>query len=303
MRWLFLLLLVLNVGYLAWELNREHDRSAVSNTLPKGVERIVLLRELESEKQLDEEIAQGRAQDQVASAELAIAGAVQAPVTEPLDEDTASLDQKEAKKADLQTTEVASAEKPAVIEDKMQKDEVQTDRQDAMSAAVPAEQPVQVPVAKPKDDLCYTLGPFREMKTLRLVTRKIKDYVVDASFRSREEQEQTMFRVLLKPVASKKEAKALTRELASKNIKDYFIITEGPSENAISLGYFSSKSRAQRHADRVRKLGFDVVAEPVFSTYTIYWLDYRIKADHEIPQQIFEDHLEKSSQRLSRSCG
>ena len=111
-----------------------------------------------------------------------------------------------------------------------------------------------------------------------------------------------MFRVLLMPVASWKEAKALTRTLASKNIKDYFIITEGPSENAISLGYFSSKSRAYRHTDRVRKLGFDVFAEPVFSTYTIYWLDYRIKADHEIPQQIFDDHLEKSSQRLSRSC-
>ena len=296
MRWLFLLLLVLNIAYLAWELNREHAQSAVSNTLPKGVERIVLLRELKSEKQLDEEaIVQ-------ASTEPAIADAVQAPVTASSDIDTASLDQVEAKISDIQTADVASAEIPAVIKDEMQEDEVQADRRDAMSAEMPAEKPVQVPVAKPKDDLCYTLGPFREMKTLRLVTREIKDYVVDASFRSREEQEQTMFRVLLKPVGSKQEAKALTRVLASKNIKDYFIITEGPSENAISLGYFSSKSRAYRHADRVRKLGFDVVAEPVFNTYTIYWLDYRIKADREIPPQIFEDHLEKSSQRLSRSC-
>ncbi len=254
----------------------------------------MLLRELEPEKRHDEGFSQ--AQAQVASAEPAIRGAVQAPVTAPSDIDTTSLDQVEAKKTDMQTAEVASAEIPAV------EDGVQADRQDVMSAEMPAEKPVQVPVAKPKNDLCYTLGPFREIKTLRLVTREIKDYVVDASFRSREEQEQTMFRVLLKPVGSKQEARALTRELASKNIKDYFIITEGPSKNAISLGYFSSKSRAYRHADRVRKLGFDVVAEPVFSTYTIYWLDYRIKADHEIPQRIFEDHLEKSSQRLNRSC-
>jgi len=299
MRWLFLLLLVLNVAYLAWELNREPGESTVSNTLPKGVERIVLLRELKSEKPLDEEAIAA----QVASAEPAVTDAVQAPVTASSDKNAASLDQIEAEKAGMQIAEIASAEIPAVIDNEMQEDEMQEDRvQDAMSAEMPAEEPVQVPVAKPKDDLCYTLGPFREMKTLRLVTREIKDYVVDASFRSREEQEQTMFRVLLKPVASRKEAKALTRKLASKNIKDYFIITEGASENAISLGYFSSKSRAYRHADRVRKLGFDVIAEPVFSTYTIYWLDYRIKADHEIPQQIFDDHLEKSSQRLSRSC-
>ena len=294
MRWLFLLLLVLNVGYLTWELNREHGQSTVSNTLPKGVERIVLLRELKSEKPLDEEAIAA----QVASAEPAVTDAVQAPVAASSDKNAASLDQIEAKKTGIQTAELASAEIPAVVDNETQEDRVQ----DAMSAEMPAEESAQVPVAKPKDDLCYTLGPFREMKTLRLVPREIKDYVVDASFRSREEQEQTMFRVLLKPVASRKEAKALTREFASKKIKDYFIITEGASKNAISLGYFSSKSRAYRHADRVRKLGFDVIAEPVFSTYTIYWLDYRIKADHEIPQQIFDDHLEKSSQRLNRSC-
>lgn len=287
MRWLFLLLLVLNVGYLTWELNRENGQSTISNTLPKGVERIVLLRELKSDKPLDEEAIAA----QVASAEPA-------PVTTSSDKNAASLDQVEAEKAGMQIAEVASAEIPAVVDNEMQEDRVQ----DAMSAEVPAEESAQVPVAKPKDDLCYTLGPFREIKTLRLVTREIKDYVVDASFRSREEQEQTMFRVLLKPVASRKEAKALTRELASKKIKDYFIITEGASKNAISLGYFSSKSRAYRHADRVRKLGFDVIAEPVFSTYTIYWLDYRIKAGNEIPQQIVDDHLENSAQRLSRDC-
>ena len=111
-----------------------------------------------------------------------------------------------------------------------------------------------------------------------------------------------MFRVFLKPVGSKQEANALIKQLVSKNIKDYFIITDGPNKNGISLGYFSNKRRAYGHADRVRKLGFDVVVEPVFRTYIIYWLDYRIKKGHEIPQQIFDDHLENSAQRLSRTC-
>ncbi len=111
-----------------------------------------------------------------------------------------------------------------------------------------------------------------------------------------------MFRVLLKPVGSKQEANALIKELVSKNIRDYFIITVGPNKNGISLGYFSNKGRAHRHADRVRKLGFDVIAEPVFRTYTIYWLDYRIKTGNEIPRQVFDDHLDNSAQRLSRTC-
>jgi hypothetical protein len=141
------------------------------------------------------------------------------------------------------------------------------------------------------------------METLRLVTREIKDYVVEASFRSKEEQEQTMFRVLISPVGSKQEAKALIRELDKKNIRDHFIITEGPYRNAISLGYFSTKSRAYRHADRVRKLGFDAAAEPVFRSYTIYWLDYRIRSGEEIPQHIFDEYLDGAAQRLSRACG
>ena len=148
MRWLFLLLLVLNVGYLTWELNREHGQSTVSNTLPKGVERIVLLRELKSEKPLDEE-----AIAQVASAEPAVTDAVQAPVAASSDKNAASLDQIEAKKTGIQTAELASAEIPAVIDNEMQGNEMQAGVQDAMSAEMPAEESAQVPVAKPKDDL------------------------------------------------------------------------------------------------------------------------------------------------------
>ena len=144
MRWLFLLLLVLNVTYLAWELNREHAQTAVPNTLPKGVERIVLLRELEPEKPLNEE-----AVAQVASAEPAITGAVQAPVSESSDTDTASLDKLEAKKTDTQTAQATPPENSAVVEDG-----VQADNEDVVSAAMFAEKTVQVPVAKPKDDLC-----------------------------------------------------------------------------------------------------------------------------------------------------
>ena len=111
-----------------------------------------------------------------------------------------------------------------------------------------------------------------------------------------------MYRVYLKPVGGKAEAKALIEKLVSKNIKDYYIITEGPVKNGISLGYFSDKARANRLARRVRKKGFDPVLEPVFRSYMIYWLDYRINEGNDIPQEIFDRHLDSTAQRLSRSC-
>ena len=287
MRWLFLLLLVLNVGYVAWELERERPKAVHTAALPTGVERIVLLHEVESGKAEKEVVAQ--------------------PATAP-DTQQARIKPSEDDSTQPQQAQVGQTQAmPAPVAADVSADiETVAENQGPAQPEAPADRPEVTPEATPEErpevDLCYTLGPFSEMQTLRLVTREIKDYVVEASFRSREEQEQSMFRVFLKPVGSKQEAKALIKELVSNNIRDYFIITDGPNKNGISLGYFSSKRRAYSHADRVRKLGFDVIVEPVFRTYTIYWLDYRIKSGNEIPQQIFDDHLENSAQRLSRTC-
>lgn len=281
MRWLFLLLLALNIGYVAWELRSERPQQVATAALPRGVERIVLLRELDAGNAAAEETAQPASTISAQETAAESAGA-----------DSMQMQQAEATQTQASTVAVladvsAGVEAEAVAENRY-----------PAGTNGPADTSKGAPVV----DLCYTLGPFSEMKTLRLVTREIKDYVVEASFRSAEEQEQAMFRVFLRPVDSKQEANALIKQLVSKNIRDYFIINDGPNKNGISLGYFSDKGRAYSYADRVRKLGFDVVAEPVFRTYTIYWLDYRIKTGNEIPQQIFDDHLESSSQRLNRAC-
>ena len=281
MRWFFLILLVVNVLYVTWELKRERPVASVAPALPSHVDRLVLLSELESTTV---------PQTSVAPATPEVAEAAPEAVPAVVDEVEQQSD----------TSETASAEVTVPGDTDATEDDTIAA---ASQAEAPSDKPADHPVDEPASDLCYTLGPFREMKTLRVVTREIKDYVVEASFRSRDEQEQSMFRVYLKPVGGKREARALIKQLVSKNIRDYFIITDGPQKNGISLGYFSDKSRAQRHAERVRKSGFDAIVEPVFRSYTIYWLDYRIKAGNEIPQTIFDQHLNSSTtQRLSRSC-
>lgn len=274
MRWLFLFLLALNIGYVAWELRFQRPEPDKTHRIPDGVERIVLLSELSAGETVEPEPVTTpieSAQDEVASPPDAAEAAAQSPE---------------------EVAEKAADKPPALVEVTVAENKL---------ATTPAPAP-EKPRPKPSGDQCFTVGPFSDMAPLRVVTREIKDYVVEASFRSAEQQEQSKFRVYLKPTATKQEARAITKLLASKNIKDYFIINSGPNKNAISLGYFSGKSRAYKHAARIKKLGFDAVAEPVFRTYTIYWLDYRIKAGKEIPQHIFDDLLEDSARRLSRSC-
>lgn len=157
-------------------------------------------------------------------------------------------------------------------------------------------------VTKPGADRCYTLGPFRELDKLRQFTRAIKDYVTAASFRSREEKEQSMFLVYLAPEASIDAAKATGKRLKSKQIKDFYVIHSGPHTKGIALGHFKEKDRAYAHAESIKEKGFKPVVEPIFKSYTIYWLDYQVQASKVIPQSIFAKHLTKKINRLDRSC-
>lgn len=166
----------------------------------------------------------------------------------------------------------------------------------------PAARPPAVTAQPSSVDKCYTLGPFRELENLRVFTRAIKNYVITASFRSREEQEQSMFWVYLKPEATLKKAKAVGNSLKSKKVKDFYVISSGPREKGISLGHFKDKERAYSHAKSIEALGFKPVVDPVFRTYTIYWLDYHVPAGKVIPEKTYRKHLAPKINRLNRSC-
>ncbi len=149
---------------------------------------------------------------------------------------------------------------------------------------------------------CYTLGPFRDIEKLRAVTRGIKKYVADASYRSHEEKEQAMFWVYLNPAGSYGKAKSLGAQLKKKKVKDYFIISSGPKLNGISLGHFREKDRAYAHAERITSLGLKPEVEALFKNYTIYWLDYKVIAGEQIPETVFGKHLTGKINRLVRTC-
>ena len=197
-----------------------------------------------------------------------------------------------------QATKVA-AEKPAGVSAKSEQDKRDKKPEKSASAVNKPSKSVAVPS---NVDTCFTLGPLRELGKLREFTRSIKDYVVTASFRSREEQEQSMFLVYLEPEPSVLKAKILGNQLKDSKIKDYYVITSGEQKNGISLGHFKDKSRAQSHAQSIKKLGFKPMLEPVFRSYTIYWLDYQVPAGKVIPQKIFTKHLTKKINRLDRTC-
>jgi len=184
-------------------------------------------------------------------------------------------------------------EKESAVQDEAKAEAGQGDTEQAVSEPI---------VVAAEAEACFTLGPFRELENLRAFTRAIKDYVVEASFRSREEQEQSMFWVYLPPSANFSKAKVLSSRLEKMKIRDYYIVSKGDQKNGISLGHFKEKDRAYTYAGSIKKLGFRPIVEPVFRNYTIYWLDYRVVAGKQIPKELIDKHMTERMSQLNRDC-
>lgn len=262
MRWLFLLLLVLNVAYVGWKLSMDAATDAAVASQFEGVDPILLLSELETANAVGEQIKIAK--------------------TPPVSVEP------DAKPA-------ISSEKPPGIS---------PDKSPDKSPERPAEkapEPQQVAVA-PLPDQCFTLGPFRELKRLSAFTRDIKNYVVEVSFKARDEDEQSMYWVYLDPVGSLDKATRLSEQLKRGGVNDHYVIKSGDKNTGISLGHFKEKERAYKHAWEIKAKGFEPSVEPVFKSFTIYWLDYRVQQGRVIPEAVLKKHLTQKLSRLDRPC-
>jgi len=303
MRWLFLLVLCLNLVYIAWEMSKSSD-SYVDVPPLKNVPPIVLLSELKQQP----------AQPQSMSAEkapLIQSGKAVADSAEKVSDENAALAKQDV------ANEAAAAKAVAVAKERpveQEKPPVESSKKTDLVDVVPADQGQKAPDQKATDqqavaqaESCYTLGPFRDLDNLRGLTREIKSYVVKADFRGREEKEQTLYWVYLKPEKTRNKAIETGKRLKAKKIKDFYVIRDGEKENGLSLGHFRNRDGAYGLAKKVQKLGFDVVVEPVFRTYTVYWLDYQLSAGANVPESVFEKYINTAKKdkvsRLRRDCG
>ncbi|GMR01669.1 MAG: SPOR domain-containing protein [Gammaproteobacteria bacterium] len=297
MRWAFLFVFSLNLIYIGWEMSRSSTDDYADVPALKNVQTIVLLSELKQQQADLAKIEQveDKTGDKAEAAIVDNTSTGGSPVKQAGSEQLAVKSQEIVEKKPEGTSEVTT-----------QSDVINGAAETVASSkqAVPAE----VLQANPSQSAsCFTLGPFRDLDRLRSLTREIKSYVIKADFRGREEKEQTLYWVYIKPEKNHKKAIETGRRLKAKKIKDFYVIRDGEKIHGLSLGHFRNKDGAYGLAKKARNLGFNVIVEPVFRTYTIYWLDYQLASGVNIPEAIFEKHIKPGKKdkinRLSRDCG
>jgi hypothetical protein len=299
MRWLFLLVFSLNLAYVGWEMSRPSENYAEVPAL-KNVQPVILLSELEQKPSSAQNVSTVLPEDKQVKGQIEISPAEQLSKYSPVDQRADVINAAVSNAVAVEKAPADPVAKPAVTAVAPEQEKQLA----AGQAQMNAEEVEQAGTKQATD--CYTLGPFRDLDNLRGLTREIKSYVVKADFRGREEKEQTLYWVYLKPEKTRKKAIETGKRLKAKKIKDFYVIRDGEKENGLSLGRFRNKESAYGLAKKVQILGFDVIVEPVFRSYTIYWLDYQLSSGVSIPESIFDKYIKSAKKnkisRLSRDC-
>lgn len=293
MRWLFLFVLSLNLAYFAWALNKTSSDDYTNVPTLKNVEPIVLLSELKREVAAID-IVKVAPVEKISADRVPEAGSGEDKVSPASDADI--------KKAETDVQSDVAPNSAEIV------DASQLAKKSAKSASGSKENndAIKVPAEPSPVTSCYTLGPFRDLDELRGLTREIKSYVVTADFRGHEEKEQSLYWVYVNPEKNRKKAIEAGHRLQEKKIKDFYVIRKGEKINGISVGRFRNKEAAYELAAKVQKSGFDVTVEPIFKSYTVYWLDYQLTDGVTIPEATFDKYIKTDEKgkisRLSRNC-
>lgn len=151
--------------------------------------------------------------------------------------------------------------------------------------------------------VCYTIGPFADSDLAAEARARLAALDLDPEERVLRDDEVYGYQVLLPPFDSQAEAVEVTRELAERGIRDYFVmVEEGEFENAVSLGLFSEQRFAVNHLRTLEDLGFDAEMRLRTRTRERYWQDYRDPDGRVTDELLVRLSGEQPVQRLEREC-
>ena len=262
MKWFFILLLICNVVYLGWELDRDsrvyHSSLSGAIKIPAGTQRLSMISELSappgkrSQSGTDEEIsASSFNSEPVLPIELN-------PNTEQMI-DTLLTD----------SSMIKMDEGMGIFENGEGHAETE-------------------PLFPEKEKtVCYTYGPIPDDKESALLSDWLSDRGIQHEQRQTDEKGRQMFWVYLAPQETQAQAEAALKDLKQKGVSDLHLIRSGDLLNAVSLGLFSSQSAVNRRLNEIKAKGYQSVVVPYSGGKKIHWFDVSIVQNSSYVNELF----------------
>jgi cell division septation protein DedD len=149
---------------------------------------------------------------------------------------------------------------------------------------------------------CITLGPFMKKQNTKTTLTDLNAMGLPSEIRSANQTQNQRFWVYLPAYPSRQEAIDKAEKLASQDVSDYFIISDGRRDNAISLGIYNNKSDANQRVKEIRTLGYNPKVDALRDRMRVFWIDIRTNKTVDW-QRYLDDHFSKGNIKvLQRSC-
>jgi hypothetical protein len=135
--------------------------------------------------------------------------------------------------------------------------------------ASPPESPADL-----KNDTCVSIGPFATQADMRGALNALTPLVARIQYREARATETRGYWVYLPAQSSREQALALARQLSTKGVRDYYVVTAGDQQNTISLGLFRDQGNAEKRRNEITALGFTPQVTARTEELPVYWIDY-----------------------------
>ncbi len=256
MKWLFLLLLIINIGIFAWGYQQEQIERQPVLEAGGEVGNMRLISELPDADE-QEDIAVTAASDTTVVAAAA----------------EESNPGHEAEQAETSETETATKKETAV------ETEPDTKKEKVAAAEETPQKPERKEQAKTDPDTvrrCGTIGPINDRQVAKDIEEDLKKSNLEARLERSIEKEQIGYWVIIPPLADGSQAQAKIEELAQIGLKDIWHFRGGGMKNAISLGMFAQKENAEKFSNEVLQKGFKTEMQPRYINRTRYLVKFKI---------------------------
>lgn len=251
MKWFFILLLLVNVLYFGWELDRQTKMDLTNKSslpvLPAQAERLRFLGELDTLPPLRMAEVETPVEEIIDSMPT-VAGTLGEPSAESGEDIAAEL----------------GAQLP---------DFSITAQQNSLG-----------------NGSCFSFGPIADEIQASGLHDWFSSHGGLTQLRYTDEQGRQLFWVYLSPEESRQEAMKTIRGFQEKGIQDFRLIVKGNMQNAISMGLFSSQASVNKRLGELKKKGYKPIVVPYADGKRVYWVDAKLPQDEAVLGKVFNDY-------------
>ncbi|MCP4288295.1 MAG: SPOR domain-containing protein [Gammaproteobacteria bacterium] len=282
MKWLFLLLVIVNIAIFVWGVQREADTSTKEEPRYRNIGEIKLL----SEADIEELTIAAVSEKEVIEQEQPVS------ITEQLDhsEEKAIVTSQTISSEDLSSAVEPPGKDEAVVPDSTdlpeksdESTEIEIPSKEILTSETDESSQIEKEISdsaeeKPitvQETFCWTLGPIIQKSVALTTLEKISEVVASADFRETTGRKIKGYWVVLPPYESARESIEAVKQLKARDVVDVQRFYSGEFQNGVSLGVYNRRFNAEKRQAQIEKKGFSPEVLPRYKDEIHYWIDYR----------------------------